>query len=220
MKPYQLTPQRHQDLPARIVKKGRFGAHIVHFPSLKNGRVVVCESRLEADFALGLEFDQSIESYLPQPEKISVWVDSVAQSYTPDFRVLCLDGTLRLIEVKPDAASENLRLQRLFAEVRKKEARQGRRFDVVYANDIRTEPRLGNMKWLYARAHTIWPRALEAVRERLERHGQETTWARLGCASNPALIGSVARLLLYGEIDVDLNAPLGPDSKIQRLRRR
>ena len=67
MQPYNPA----EDDLARIIKKGRMGVHIVYFPSIKNSRVVVCESKLEAEFCQWLEFDPDIVSYSPQPITIT-----------------------------------------------------------------------------------------------------------------------------------------------------
>ena len=55
MRPYRLTHHRiDQDVPARTLGRGRPGKQIVHFPSLKNEGVIVCESRLRRISVFGL----------------------------------------------------------------------------------------------------------------------------------------------------------------------
>ncbi len=184
MEPYRLVSRDFEPQPARLLKRGRYGTHIVHFPSLKNGRVIVCESRLEADFALGLEFDRSVSSYLPQPKTIDVAVGSALHSYTCDFEAIHLAAPTKYWEVKPDGVQQNLGLQRLFDAVRTHHESLGNRFEVICNKDIRREPCLGNMKLLYAKAHVVPTRTVMYLRERINGYDGPIHWVVIRTRTN------------------------------------
>ncbi|WP_371375257.1 hypothetical protein [Thalassotalea aquiviva] len=70
--------------------------HQINFYSRKNGCHVWCESNLERNFALSLEFDGNVICYTTQPGTINVH----GRSYTPDFLVMYKSKPAEFIEVK------------------------------------------------------------------------------------------------------------------------
>jgi len=73
--------------------------HTINFYSYKNNCHVWCESFLEQDYALSLEFDEHVKNYATQPEFFSVY----GRRYTPDFLVEYTSGYAEYVEVKHTA---------------------------------------------------------------------------------------------------------------------
>jgi len=69
-------------------------------PSMKLGRMVECESILEGDVALLLEYSSGVVSYQEQPALIQYWDGQQMRDYYPDFEVVLLDGSRVHLEVK------------------------------------------------------------------------------------------------------------------------
>src|SRR5690606_9776099 len=65
----------------RKVNKSRSGLGVNFFPSLKNKAMMPCESKLERDSCLELEFNKSVIAYRVQPFTIQL---SSSETYTPD----------------------------------------------------------------------------------------------------------------------------------------
>jgi len=87
-------------MPVRKIPKS-FRSVTGRFPSVINGRCVGYESKLERDFFLRLEFDQTVESYEEQPLRLTGLAGDREVSYTPDCLVRYRDGKPdRIVEVK------------------------------------------------------------------------------------------------------------------------
>lgn len=70
--------------------------HTINFYSTKNGCHIWCESFLERQYALMLEFDVAVHEYASQPESFSVH----GRRYTPDFLVEYKSGHAEYVEIK------------------------------------------------------------------------------------------------------------------------
>lgn len=68
----------------------------INFYSHLNKCHMWCESFLEMNYALTLEFDESVKSYCTQPEYFSVY----GKRYTPDFLIEYKSGYSDYVEVK------------------------------------------------------------------------------------------------------------------------
>lgn len=85
-------------MPVRLLKKSAV-TNVGSFPSLKLGHPVRYEGSTERDYLFFLEFDQRVQSYEMQPMKISMLLsDGKLHKYTPDVRLLYIDGTRALVE--------------------------------------------------------------------------------------------------------------------------
>ncbi|ABB33261.1 TnsA endonuclease [Geobacter metallireducens RCH3] len=121
------------------------------FPSAINGRCIGYESKLERDYYLRLEFDQTIASYEEQPIRLSGSVDGKEVSYTPDCLVKFLDGKPpRIVEVKSqeelDKKAEDL--ERRFSLARNHVEGQGGEFVIINEKDIYDDA-LANYRLIY-----------------------------------------------------------------------
>lgn len=80
----------------------RYGRNIVgRFPSLKLGRMVAFESRIEQDQIYLMEYDQNIVFYEEQPLTIEYRFENKLYKYTPDFQVVDANDRYTLVECKP-----------------------------------------------------------------------------------------------------------------------
>lgn len=74
----------------------------IAFFSLKNGRMLYAESRLERDALYHLEFDISVMRYVTQPDTFAYQLNGADRVYTPDILVEYDGGRFEFIEVKPE----------------------------------------------------------------------------------------------------------------------
>lgn len=72
-----------------------------YFSSYKNKRQINFESKLEHDFYLLLEFDETVKSYQEQPFKVYYIFQDKKRRYTPDTLVNYTNDTQKVFEVKP-----------------------------------------------------------------------------------------------------------------------
>ncbi|RII26339.1 MAG: heteromeric transposase endonuclease subunit TnsA [Geobacter sp.] len=87
-------------MPVRKIPKS-YRSVTGYFPSIKNGRSIAYESKLERDFFLMLEFDRAVVGYEEQPFHILGTFDGKKFKYTPDCLVSYAAGQPLLIaEVK------------------------------------------------------------------------------------------------------------------------
>lgn len=215
MGPYRLTrDQGIRNQPVRTIGRGRPGQQTVHFPSLKNRGVVVCESRLEADFCLWLEYDAEVVSYQPQPKTVPLFVDDATYRYTPDFLAVYFTGEEKAWEVKPRGVYQWPAYLRKIAAAKEYFAAQGQRFELITDETIRRQPHLRSLRWLYAHAHCVSPRACRDVGDCLNAMGGAST---LGCLleqAAPVSLGAIAEAIFSGHLQIDLETPLGPQSTL------
>lgn len=213
MRPYRLTHHRiDQDVPARTLGRGRPGKQIVHFPSLKNEGVIVCESRLEADFCLWLEYDRDVVSYRPQPETVSLIVDDKAYRYTPDVLAISFTGVEKIWEVKPHGVYRWPAYLRKMIVAEEYFAAQGRDFELVTDSVIRCQPSLRNLRWLYAQAHAIDPRAIPHLWDSLQGLTGPVTLGRLLNQAVPVSVRAIAHAVFQGQLAINLGEVWGPHS--------
>ncbi|MBN1220301.1 MAG: TnsA endonuclease N-terminal domain-containing protein [Anaerolineae bacterium] len=132
----------------------RYGRNIVgKFPSLKLGRMVVFESRIEQDQIYLMEYDQNVVFYEEQPFTIEYQYEGRLYKYTPDFRVVEVSGRHTLVECKPQRFINKDDNQRRFEAGQQWCAGHSWEFRVVTDQDARVGFRLENIKmlWQFAR---------------------------------------------------------------------
>ena len=213
MRPYRLTHHPlDQDAPARKLGKGRPGKQIVHFPSLKNQGVVVCESRLEADFCLWLEYDKDVVSYRPQPETVFLIVDDKAHRYTPDVLAISFTGVEKIWEIKPQGVYRWPTFLRKMVAAHDYFAIRGQDFELVTDSVIRCQPSLRNLRWLYAQAHVVDPRASRHLWDSLQGLTGPVTLGHLLEQAVPVSIRAIAHAVFQGQLAINLGEVWGPHS--------
>ena len=215
------TPYKppHENL-ARQIKRGRVGVHVVDFPSIKNSRVIVCESKLEADFCQLLEFDPDVVSYTPQPQTLALYVDGVLTRYTPDFQVTYRFRPDCFFEIKPDEVMFWDDYQLLMAAAAQHFSDMGNSFSLMLGSSIRKEPLLSNLKYLYSKLHRVSDQEYQYLLDHLNRSGGQVLYAELLEMPNPPSIGAIAKAVYNRTVEVDLHLVLDSDAVLCLKRER
>ncbi|WP_293911157.1 TnsA endonuclease N-terminal domain-containing protein [Deinococcus sp.] len=183
------------------------------------------ESTLERDFFMLLEFDEAVETFMPQPVRIAYRAESGrATHYVPDALVTYRDGRApSLYEVKYQAE-----LQARAAEFRLKfqaaasyAAEQGWTFAAITEHDIRTA-RLKNVAFLRAfldpqRVFSEGTQVDLLARLRAQP-GREATpaslLAGLSVEQRGAALPVLWHLIARHRIGAELEQPLGMNSRL------
>lgn len=215
MKPLSAFENSRTVEPSRTLKKGKYGKHIVHFPSLKNRKVVVCESELEADFCIWLEYAENVVEYAPQPGTFSFALEGAPTRYTPDFQITYDTGEIRYIEVKPDHIFEDAGYLRKIDEFKRIAAQHGYSFALVTERDIRVQPKLRNLQNLYNRLHLVTDVEVAYALDSLKGAPSGMTLRTLLSKPSPPSMKSIARCVFTRLISTNLDhLPFTLDSRI------
>ncbi|HYN54219.1 MAG TPA: TnsA endonuclease N-terminal domain-containing protein [Methylotenera sp.] len=118
----------------------------VLFPSKKLRRYVECESLLERDGMLIVEFSPGVVRYQEQPVLIEYEEDGEMRRYYPDLEVVLISGEIIHIEIKPASKLISVEIKNKFNAIKAYYDRIGRRFIILLDSHIRVEPRLSNLK--------------------------------------------------------------------------
>jgi len=124
------------------------------FASLKMGKLVHAESSLEFDACYHFEYARDIVSFQEQRLKIEYEENGETHSHFPDF-VLNGEDKGPIVEVKPSRHRKEDRNRRNFAAGIEYAKRKNMEYIVHTEEDIRREPRLGNLKLLYRYARHV-----------------------------------------------------------------
>jgi hypothetical protein len=76
-----------------------------------------CESKLELDAILRLEFDPSVKHYLTQPCSFYIKINGKKRRYTPDILVETVDGQFYFVEVKPKTKADDKEFITKFTQI-------------------------------------------------------------------------------------------------------
>lgn len=130
------------------LERTRRGTHTLYHHSLKCEQSFWCESGLEADYLLTLEFDDDVDAFVTQPLSIQWHDGDRIRRYTPDVLVWRKDRR-EFIEVKPlEDVTPALRWKITRLDARCLE-RFGTRLRLVTEQDFLTGAKLANLKLLY-----------------------------------------------------------------------
>lgn len=188
------------------------------FPSRKNGRMVHHESLLELDAIYLFETFHRIREYREQPARINYSLDEKSCRYTPDFEVLLDTGETKIVEIKPKIVLEQNDIRKKLDRIKTHYQNNGLDFIVVTDSDIRIEPRLSNLKWIYSQLPRIWPtyEALQVASETLSRHFPMPL--RLATSLLTKTNINIFSLFVSGHISIDLDKPINSET-ILKLRK-
>lgn len=203
--------------PARKLKKGKFGKHIVHFPSIKNKKTVVCESELEADFCLLLEHDQSVVEYKPQPDTYRFSLNRKARLYTPDFLVIYDTGECTYYEVKPNHIESDEAYRVMFNTFSELVGELGYGSTLILERQIRVQPRLDNLKDLYSRIAMVSKHEHDYLMDTLRHLNKEITIHDLVSMNSPPSFRSIANAIFLKKIACDIDTPFSQNSYITKI---
>ena len=121
-----------------------------YFSSYKNKRQINFESKLEHDFYLLLEFDETIKSYQEQPFKVYYIYQDKKRRYTPDTIVNYIDDTQKVFEVKPIFKIQNdIELQEKI-ELQKQKIKEEKNLELCIFTDVDIDKiYMDNIKIIY-----------------------------------------------------------------------
>lgn len=122
------------------------------FPSRKNGAQVQHEGLLELDSFFLFEAMPIVVSYQEQPARAYYPGPNGLRRYTPDVALELDTGEVIVIETKPVAALKDAELQDKLLKLEHFFSGEGYRFQVLLDTEIRRQPRLNNLKWIYHHA--------------------------------------------------------------------
>ncbi|MCO6690596.1 hypothetical protein [Pseudomonas asiatica] len=135
-------------------KCGYYGKHLIFHPSRKTGRQEVCNSVLESDYCILLEWDKNVVNYASQPGALEVKINGKKRRYHPDFRVETREA-LYFTEVKHDFETINPKRRELLLAAQQVFADLG--YSLVFADtsSIRQGVKLKNIKFLYFHSFNV-----------------------------------------------------------------
>lgn len=197
-------------MPIRDVTKRTKNTVRYLVPSPKNGRVITCESTLERDMILRLEFAPEVVSYEEQAKRIQVPFLPKAFNTIPDFEVVLMTGEIIYIEVKYKSSALK-RIDRLMAtEAHLQEI--GFAYHVMTEKEIRPcQMILSNLLYLKA----FKERSANSIYE-LEESApiKPTTFGELaGTLGRNTVVEMIAHQLVF----IDLYQPIQLNSIIKPL---
>ena len=121
-----------------------------YFSSYKNKRQINFESKLEHDFYLLLEFDETVKSYQEQPFKVYYIYQDKKRRYTPDTLVNYIDSTQKIFEVKPMfKIKNNIELQEKI-ELQKQKIKEEKNLELlIFTDENMNKIYMNNIKIIY-----------------------------------------------------------------------
>jgi len=205
-------------VPWRQVRSRHGQAHYSgSYASAKMGGFVIYESRLELARLLLADFDPKVEKIYAQPFRLVARVGGRVRRHVPDFLLVTVAGTARLVNVKPAGRLRDQQVAEALAWPGVLAERHGWEYEVWSGADVVV---LENIRFLagYRRPGVVpaaeIERALECV-----RHGEQLADAELRLAGDrlrhearPALLA----LLWAGRLTTDLTRPLSGQSVLCR----
>ncbi|MGH8052245.1 MAG: hypothetical protein ACREPB_16415 [Arenimonas sp.] len=181
-------------------------------PSIKLGRVVQCESILEAEAAQLLDACPGVLSFGEQPLILHYRYNGHHHWHIPDFALVTEDGVRELIEIKFHKNVDNDVLWRtaLLADYLKP---FGVAYRLLTERDIRSGHRLDNAKSLLRRgrerANETWSlNTYERIRSQGSLALEQFGWQQSGRQE----AGWIAREIIEGQIRTNLLEPLSEKS--------
>jgi hypothetical protein len=197
--------------PARPLVSGRHGKLVTFFASQKNAASMGCESLLEADYCMYLEYLPSIIRYQAQP--FTVYFRAPALRYTPDFFATLDDGRQVLYEIKSTCGGRDPRWQHRRARLEELLGINGLDFEYVEEHQFRHPILLTNLRTLYHFGFNGTPsRVPSIIRLLRQQPNQQATINQLICLG--ALQKDVTFALFHQFLRCDLWHPLDLRSKV------
>lgn len=155
----------------RDIKSVRSGFRTVLFPSRKQNRILLCESRNESNFALILEQNPLVVSVVEQPFTVKLRIGKRQLKYTPDFLVDYKLQPSEVFEVKHDSwidCSVTVEKMDVAGDYFR---RIGLSFRVVSTSQFGGPNFLYNLKYIYPRIGFVTRSELIALFELIQKLG-------------------------------------------------
>lgn len=209
-------------MPVRKIPKS-YRAVTGRFPSKRNRGVVYYESKLERDFFLKLEFDNSVDSYEEQPVKIPGEVKGRDVVYTLDCKVNYRGNRRSLLaelKYQQELDDESEKLEIKLARATEYAAENQMDFDVFSEKDVNDEA-LKNYKRLYR--YVRQPRDFESSKQPILKalsKGPMTIRCLLQSLGEDRTVQArylptFWHMLFIGEIETDLSVIINYESELR-----
>lgn len=181
------------------------------YPSLKLGRMVACESPLEGDLAVLLEFSSGVLSYQEQPALIEYWDGEQIRQYFPDFEIRLVDGTRAHLEAKSSTKLAKPKIAAKFRAIAEHYRRSGKQFRIVTELEVRREPLRSNVRKLnyLRRRRRLEPHTTDVLLRILGHDPQPLAFVE-GCLGRP----TTWQLLAVGRLACDLTQGINPNTPV------
>lgn len=186
------------------MNKGRYGRHVTAFPSKKNDATVHCESLLEAEFCLNLEYLKRVRSYASQPFKINFKKEKI--TYTPDFHVTFYDGTEAIYEIKRDEVLASPSVLERYRKIRELFSIRDITFEAIAASTFNNKIRINNLQYFYFYSFDGSHKSSKVVSEIVSSrpHHRATIEQLLILGATP---GDIAYAIFHNDVSIDLTKP-------------
>ncbi len=187
----------------------------MRIPSAKLARMVECESILEGDVALLLEYSPGVVSYREQPALIQYWDGEQMRNYFPDFEAVLQDGSFVHIEAKHSRKLAKPRVADKYRAIAVHYQRTPIQYRIITELDCQREPLRSNLRRLGYLRNKVAADPLPSREDLSSLLGNSPT--TLACLD--ASLGAVVtwRLLAIGMLHCDLSAEITPSTLVSTL---
>lgn len=200
--------------PLRNIKRSQYGKQTTFFPSRKNGELIICEVRLEADACFLWEQDKNVVSYRAQPERLVLEVEGKSRTYVPDFAVCYASGLTKFVEIKPDNVFLKPKYLALYRAATQRLRERGDDFELLTASRIRQQPRLNNLIKTYCQARGVTPLEQAYLRDQLSMLTSPMKICDLLTLPSPPSPAALSAAIFGLELRCDWNKPISTNSQV------
>lgn len=200
---------------ARTPKNTGTLKNIGKFPSLKNKKSIWFESHIERDFIYLIEFDEDVIKYREQPFKIQYFLNGKQHYYTPDFLVK-RKKKKQIIEIKPQSKIEKVEFIHFSKHMNKLLAEEGYEYLIITDLDIRLQPRLSNIKFLWRYSRIPISTAHQILVQRIFAKSSNISFSKLSSifSQSKQQREIIFTLIFHQYLLIDIDKPITPDSVI------
>lgn len=194
--------------PARKIQNRGCHRVIGRFPTRKASQLLLWDSQIERDFLFHAEFDSSVTQISGQPFRVLYVLDGKRRRYTPDF---LLEGPNKklVVEVKPHDKTQHPEFGGWKQAVSTVLEKNGYQFTVMTDAQIRVQPLLANLKWLFRfRTSNYSTYDAQMLLAHIRRTAMTVSDAQLLATRNTLDPNLVWQLIASRALDVDLNKAL------------
>lgn len=180
----------------------------MRIPSMKLGRMVECESMLEGDVVLLLEYSPGVLSYQEQPALINYSDGEKIRAYFPDFEALLSDGSLVHLEIKPSTKLSKPTIAAKYRAIATHYKHTPIQFRIVTELECQREPLRSNLRRLCYLRTKLTAEPLPSSAELTRLLGQ----IPISLTTSEMILGAevTQRLLALGRLHCDLSAEITP----------
>lgn len=176
------------------------------YPSLKAGRMVQWESRLELDAFMLYDSQIEVRSLREQPAKITFRFNGEERVHYPDLYVETDQGS-GFVEIKEDKEAADPYVKARAEYLSAALTMQGYDYTLLTETEIRREPHLSNAKFLLRHGRRTLPLLEEEHWRRTLTEFGEVRWGAVQDGlMGPEGIQNLCRLVLDGVLAIDLDS--------------